>query len=228
MVKPLAMASILLFALNASSQVNYTVKKQLLKDDFSSSLNNNWIIEKQPADTEIVAIQHGKLLLDTYNGATVWYKQELKGNVCIKLKRTVIVEGGKNDRLSDCNFFWMVTDPLQNNMFRRSGGFKEYDSLSMYYVGFGGNYNTTTRFRKYSAKGDKQLLAEFKDQLHLLDANKEYQIEIIMKDGWVQFLVDGKLFFSYKDAATLTHGYFAIRSTRSRQEIDEVEIDEIE
>lgn len=227
MISKIFSVIVLLVAFNANSQADYKIKRLLFKDDFSQSLNN-WIIEKQKADSEIVTTRNGKLLLDTYNGATVWLKQGLKGNYLIKLQRTIIVQGGKNDRLSDCNFFWMVTDSLQNNMFKRSGGFKEYDSLSMYYVGFGGNYNTTTRFRKYSAKGDKQILGEFKDAAHLLEANKTYLIEIVVKNGLVEFIVNGKTFFTYVDVTPLTHGFFGIRSTRSRQEIDDVEIYEIE
>jgi hypothetical protein len=227
MIRKIFSVIVLLIAFKANSQVDYKIKQLLFKDDFSKSLNN-WIIEKQKADSEIITTRNGKLLLDTYNGATVWLKQELKGNLLIKMKRTVILQGGKNDRLSDCNFFWMVTDSLQNNMFKRSAGFKEYDSLSMYYVGFGGNYNTTTRFRKYSAKGDKQILGEFKDAAHLLEANKTYSIEIVVKNGLVEFKVNGKIFFNYTDATSLTHGFFGIRSTRSRQEIDDLEIYEIE
>ncbi len=227
MISKIFSVIVLLVAFKANSQADYKIKRLLFKDDFSNSLNN-WIIEKQKADSEIVTTRNGKLLLDTYNGATVWLKQDLKGNYLIKLQRTIIVQGGKNDRLSDCNFFWIVTDSLQNTMFKRSGGFKEYDSLSMYYVGFGGNYNTTTRFRKYSAKGDKQILGEFKDAAHLLEANKAYSIDIVVKNGLVAFKVDGKIFFSYNDTTPLTHGFFGIRSTRSRQEIDGVEIYEIE
>lgn len=227
MIRKIFTVIILLLALNANSQVDYKIKRLLFKDDFNNTFIN-WIVEKQKTDSEIVTIQNGKLLLDTYNGATVWLKQELKGNYLIKLKRSIIVQGGKNDRLSDCNFFWMVTDSLQNNMFKRNGGFKEYDSLSMYYIGFGGNYNTTTRFRKYSAKGDKQILGEYKDAAHLLEANKTYSIEILVMNGLVEFKVDGKIFFTYTDATPLTNGFFAIRSTRSRQEIDDVEIYEIE
>ncbi|MGC4104315.1 MAG: DUF6250 domain-containing protein [Ferruginibacter sp.] len=127
----------------------------MFSDDFSAGLNtDNWLVEKQKADSEIVTTQNGRLVMDTYGGATIWYKKELSGNIRIVYKRKVIMEGGKNDRLSDLNQFWMATDPSKK-MFTRKGGFAEYDSLDMYYVGMGGNYNKTTRFRKYKA-GDKR------------------------------------------------------------------------
>ena len=194
----------------------------LFQDNFTALDTSNWIIEKQKADLEIVAVKNGKLLIDTYGGATIWYKKELSGNIRITYKRKVMVDGGKNDRLSDLNNFWMATDP-KGKMFARHGGFAEYDSLNMYYVGMGGNYNKTTRFRKYNG-GDKKMIEEFADSLHLLQANKEYFIEIITKDGLVTFSVDGIVFFSWKDDQPFMHGYFGIRSTRSRQQIDEVNI----
>lgn len=213
----------------ASAQIaSYQLDKLIYKSDFSKPIDTSiWAIEKLKTDSEIVTCKNGNLLLDTYGGATVWLKQPLNGNVHISFKRTVLIQGGKNDRLSDLNVFWMATDSLQNKGFTRKGTFNEYDSLSMYYVGFGGNYNTTTRFRKYTTKGDKQILGEYKDAAHLLHANKTYTIEIIQLSGLVQFVVDGVLYFSYQDKQPLTYGYFAFRSTRSRQTISDFQVHSI-
>lgn len=228
LIKKLLLFSLLLFGNNhfAVAQIaTYQLDKLLYKSDFSKPLDTSvWVVEKLKADSEIVACNNGNLLLDTYGGATVWLKQPLQGNVHISFKRTVVIQGGKNDRLSDLNIFWMATDSLQNKGFTRKGTFNEYDSLSMYYVGFGGNYNTTTRFRKYTTKGDKQILGEYKDAAHLLQANKTYNIEIIQLNGLIQFVVDGELFFSYLDKEPLTYGYFAFRSTRSRQTISNFQV----
>ncbi|KAI9459589.1 hypothetical protein F5148DRAFT_1287118 [Russula earlei] len=126
----------------------YTVDTLIYSTGFTNAGDmHDWIVEKSPADSERVIIQNNQLLLDTYGGATVWYKQELQGNILISFKRKVVMQGGRNDRLSDFNQFWMATDPLQHKLFKRKGAFNEYDSLSMYYIGMGGNYNTTTRFR---------------------------------------------------------------------------------
>lgn len=206
------------------SQTAYKTGDIIVADHFDKSIDTNrWAIEKPSKPEEKVTVQDGKLLLDTYDGATVWLRQELKGNYLIRFRRKIIMANGKNDRLSDCNQFWMATDP-QNKFFQRKGDFNEYDSLSMYYVGMGGNYNTTTRFRRYDGKGEKKILAEYSDSSHLLQPNKEYLIEIIVKDGVSTFKVDGQVYFSFKDPAALTHGFFAFRSTRSRQEIDDFEI----
>lgn len=207
------------FALDTHAQK----EKLLFADKFSAALDTAyWAVEKMPADSEIVAVKNGKLLMDTYGGATVWYKKELQGNLRITYTRKVIVAGGKNDRLSDLNQFWMATDPGKK-MFTRKGGFAEYDSLDMYYVGMGGNYNKTSRFRKYTA-GDKKIVGEFSDSLHLLQPNKEYFIEIIINKGDIKFIVNGITFFAWKDEQPFTHGYFALRSTRSRQEVSDLKI----
>ena len=223
MIKKTALSLLLFYSVFVHAQSSQSVDSLLFEDQFSTPDISNWIIEKSPADSEIVRVKDGRLLIDTYGGATIWYKKELSGNIMISYKRKVIVNSGKNDRLSDLNQFWMATDPDPTAMFKRSGGFAEYDSLNMYYVGMGGNYNKTTRFRKYYA-GDKKIIAEYADSAHLLQANKEYSIEIRMKDGLVEFRVDGIIFFSWQDADPFTHGYFGIRSTRSRQEIDDVKI----
>jgi rhamnogalacturonan endolyase len=213
--------SIIFLLLFTSS--NAQKNELLFEDDFTAPLDTaHWLIEKLPADSEMVGTKNGTLLIDTYGGATIWYKKELQGNIRITYKRKILIAGGKNDRLSDLNQFWMATDP-RKKMFTRHGGFAEYDSLNMYYVGMGGNYNKTTRFRKYT-DGDKKIISEFTDSLHLLQANKEYFIEIMVQDSVVKFSVDGVLYFTWKDDHPFTHGYFGIRSTRSRQEVDDIKI----
>ena len=199
-------------------------KKLLFADDFNKdSLSSNWIIETTPVKGSSVSVQKGKLILDTENGVTIWYKEKITGNFEIEYTRTVIMDSGRNDRLSDLNQFWMVTDP-QNKLFTHKGGFKEYDSLQMYYVGMGGNYNTTTRMRRYDGKGELKIVGEYKDSSHLLKPNMPYQIRIRFIKGSSQFFVNGELFFEFTDPAPFTEGWFAIRSTKSRQVIDDVKI----
>ena len=199
-------------------------KKLLFEDRFNKdSLGREWIIETSPVKGSAVSIQKGKLVLDTENGVTAWYKFPLKGNIEIEYNREVIMDSGRNDRLSDLNQFWMATDP-QQKMFTRKGGFKEYDSLQMYYVGMGGNYNTTTRMRRYDGRGELKIVGEYKDSAHLLKANTVYHIRILFINGRTAFFVNGEKYFEFNDPAAFTEGWFAIRSTKSRQLIDDVRI----
>jgi rhamnogalacturonan endolyase len=203
-------------------------KLLLFGDDFAdTTISKNWVLEVAEAERKGCVVKDGQLELNTVGGVTAWYKKELHGNVLIEFDRTVVMEGEANDRLSDLNQFWMATDP-RRKLFSRSGDFKEYDSLQLYYVGMGGNYNTTTRMRRYDGAGKLEIVGELKDSLHLLQPNKTYHIAMLVKDGVASFYVDGKRFFSYSDPKPLTHGWFAIRSTKSHQRIDRVRIWRIE
>ena len=113
----------------------------------------------------------------------------------------------------------MTTSPRN-----RSGNFIEYDSLSLYYAGIGGNRNTTTRFRKYSGGGERNLFRDLTNKAHLLEANKWYHIKIIVFQGHTRLLVNDELFFSFEDPKPLIEGYFGFRTTESRQVIDDFRV----
>lgn len=199
-------------------------RKLIFEDNFSAEkLSDQWIIEKNERDSNACSVINGQLQLNTEGGITLWYKHELTGNIQIEYDRTIVMEGGKHDRLSDLNQFWMATDP-QNKLFTRKGGFREYDSLQMYYVGMGGNYNTTTRMRRYDGSKNLQIVGEFTDSNHLLKPNIKYHVVVKSENEVNSFAVNGETYFSFKDASPFTHGWFAIRSTKSRQLIDNVKI----
>ncbi|MEO6482023.1 MAG: DUF6250 domain-containing protein [Ferruginibacter sp.] len=44
------------------------------------------------------------------------------------------------------------------------------------------------------------------------------------QNGRIKFPVNGVIYSNWKDEHPFTHGYFGFRSTRSRQEIDDLEI----
>jgi hypothetical protein len=199
--------------------------RMLSQDDFSKPLDTTkWIVEMANAPQSSVYADSGRLVLDTRGGVTVWLNRKLTGNIHISFNRKVRIAGKENDRLSDLNVFWMASDPRNEHLFTRNGIFERYDSLRLYYVGMGGNTNTTTRFRKYLGDGTKPLLQEYLDPEHLLEANKEYHIDILVKEGVTTFLVDDVVYFTYKDALPLSEGYFGFRATWSRQEITDFSI----
>ena len=213
-----------------SLQQQQSVSKEVLlfSDDFAGIESaKNYIIEKSNKDTNAVEYTEGQLQLDSEGGLTVWYQEKLTGDIRISFDRMVVMNGGPHDRLSDLNQFWMANDP-QGKMFNRTGGFREYDSLLMYYVGMGGNYNKTTRMRRYDGKGTLEIVGEYTDSAHLLKPNHWYHIDIISRQGINQFIVDGVTYFEYKDKDPIGSGWFAFRSTRSRQRIDNLKIYAIE
>lgn len=203
---------------------NSSDKKELIyEDDFSSDLSN-WIIETGESEEAKVTIENEKLVIDVDRGATVWLDKKLSGNIQIEYDRKVVMEGGKNDRLSDLNQFWMANDPKRNDLFTRQGVFNEYDSLNLYYFGVGGNRNTTTRFRKYMANGERILIHDLREEKHMLQPNKTYQVKTIFRDGVTRVYIDGEELFLFEDDEPYTEGYFGIRTTESRQEIDNLKI----
>lgn len=198
-----------------------TTLRPIFTDDFSKALDTtNWVSEIAPLPYSAVYTQSGKLIVNTQGGGTVWLNKKLHGNIRIEFDRTVLVDTGRNDRLSDVNVFWMATDPHNQNLFTRNGVLESYDSLQLYYVGMGGNTNKTTRFRKYDGKGNRVLLQEYTDTAHLLQANKTYHFVITVDGAVTTFSVDGTPFFTYRDAQILKEGYFGFRSTKTRQAID--------
>lgn len=210
--------------LSLQQQQSVTKEVLLFSDDFAGKESaGNYIIEKNSKDTNAVQFMGEQLQLDSEGGLTVWYREKLKGDIRISFDRMVVMEAGPHDRLSDLNQFWMANDPGEK-MFKRTGGFREYDSLLMYYVGMGGNYNKTTRMRRYDGKGTLEIVGEYTDSAHLLKPNHWYHIDIITRKGINSFIVDGVKYFEYEDKNQIGSGWFAFRSTRSRQRIDNLKI----
>jgi rhamnogalacturonan endolyase len=215
---------------HAQDALVFAKKRLLFTDQFSATAmdTGNWLAETLPAPQNNVYTRSGKLWLDTRDGVTVWYKKKLRGNYCIEYLRGIPIDTGANDRLSDLNTFWQATDPRNANLFTRKGVLASYDSLLLYYAGIGGNSNSTTRFRRYDGSGNRVLLQEYTDNAHLLQANKTYRITIIVLNGSTHLWVDGKPWFSLTGSPALPAGYFGLRSTKSRQWVDDVKIWEIE
>ena len=198
-------------------------KKLIFEDHFDHGFNaDHWVVEMEPLPASYVAVDGNRqqLVLNTAGGVTVWLNKILSGNIEINYSRSVILQGGQHDRLSDLNQFWMATDPNNATLFTRQGRFAQYDNLSMYYVGVGGNYNATTRFRKYLGSGERLLLQEHLDSPYLLKPNHRYQVKITVVDNVTRYYLDDTLYFEYRDDNVLNEGYFGFRSTYSHHIID--------
>ena len=192
------------------------------RDAFDGDLSR-WVVEQQPGGT--VTVKDGALVIDDAGGCTVWWRQKLKAPV--KISYRAKVTGG--ERVSDLNCFWMATDARTEalgDFFAKGNGrdgvFAHYDGLKTYYVGCGGNGNTTTRFRRYDGKGARPLLPEHdrKDKAALLEGGREYRIEIVVtKDGRTTWARDGVVFFDYADPEPLREGWFGLRTVWSRIEV---------
>jgi rhamnogalacturonan endolyase len=193
----------------------------LYADDFTHGLRD-WVAEYRSANSSVAAAA-GVLTVDVAGGATVWFKPVLAGDYVVRYRRKVVVGGGRNDRLSDLNQFWMARDPSGASLYTRDGVFEQYDGLRMYYAGIGGNGNTTTRLRRYEG-GARVLLADLHEARHLLRANHDYVVEVAVYRGCTQVALDGEVLFSYRDPQPLRSGQFGFRTTQSRQEIRDFKV----
>jgi hypothetical protein len=210
------------FAADTNALIHGSMELQYA-DDFDTP-NGEWISEfETPAGSSMSFIQ-STLDVSSTAGATMWYKHRLEGNIVIMYDATVIMNGGPNDRVSDLNAFWMANDPNSANLFTRNGKFSEYDDLALYYSGIGGHDNTTTRFRKYFSDGTKPVIKEYLDKEHLLTGNTRYKIMIVVEDGRIVQMVNDEIFFDYRDPSPYTGGFFAFRTTRSHQAMDNFKV----
>lgn len=211
---------ITLFVMNTglgwSQQALKTESKIIFFDTFKAD-KKLWISEFEQPATSSIKTGDGKLEVIATAGGTIWYANKLQGNIMITYNATVVDAGGKNDRVSDMNTFWMATNPSSENIFHQSGKFESYDHLHLYYAGIGGHDNETTRFRKYTGKGQKAVLKEYTDKEHLLVGNQKYAIKIIVNNGLVQYFVDDNLYWEYQDASPYKEGYFGFRTYISHQ-----------
>lgn len=192
----------------------------LLQGCTENRFSKNWIVESESPEYEINFLPEGEgCEIISPKGLTLWYKHKIKGNVVIEYDAIVYKER-ESDRLSDLNCFWMATDPEAKSVFERkderNGVFASCAQMKLYYVGYGGNYNSTTRFRRYDGAPSPAIIAEYSDEEHLLKPNHWYHIKLVCNEGKVQYWIDGVLLFDYDDPSPYTKGWFGFRTTLSR------------
>ncbi len=181
--------------------------------------DKQWEVEAESEDARL-DFRHDTVEIRTPAGLTLWWRRELTVPCVIEYEAMVVVRDS-TDRLSDLNCFWMATDPeafmgsVFSRLEERHGVFKNASSLQLYYVGYGGNSNTTTRFRRYNAQPNPPLIKEYTDSAHLLQPNVWYRIRIEARYQYTCYYINDELLFECKDPQSLTRGWFGFRTTWS-------------
>lgn len=190
------------------------------------SFGKYWRIESESNDYKVWFLGD-TVEITAPEGLTLWRNQLLKAPLTIEYDAMVVVEND-NDRLSDLNCFWMASDPSSpGNFWKNSKGrgkFLNCYGMQLYYLGYGGNSNSTTRFRRYTgdvrgideAAYRPSILTEYTDKAHLLEANKWYHVKITSDGFRTQYFIDGERLVDYRDPQGLKEGYFGFRTTKSR------------
>jgi hypothetical protein len=92
----------------------------------------------------------------------------------------------------------------------------------MYYVGIGGNRNTTTRLRRYVGQvGVRPLLPQHdrSDAPAMLRPNIWTSITLTADGQHITVRRDGQMLFTLDDASPYTSGWFGLRTTFSHLRI---------
>ena len=194
------------------------------KDNFNKDLTG-WIAEEEIEGG--VKLVDEKMDIDAAGGSTTWWKGKLHAPLMIEYDAVVVQNSGPNDRVSDLNCFWLALDPDKpddffNSYSQRRGIFKNYDDLSLYYVGLGGHNNTKTRFRRYDGEGNKPLMPEhdLSSEEFLIKPNQLNRIKIIVYNGIVQYYRNDQLIYNFYDQEAYDTGYFGIRTVHNHLTVD--------
>jgi hypothetical protein len=100
----------------------------------------------------------------------------------------------------------------------------------MYYVGLGGNGNTTTRFRRYIGDETERPLLPQNDLSVAqqpskgLVANKAQTVTLIADGHLIQYWRDGEKIFEMIDPQPYTKGWFGIRTTKNHMQVRHLRI----
>jgi len=221
-VSPLAAA--LLFGAGCAS---LAPGRLLHQDDFHDGLGS-WHIEAEKPGR--ISAAGGVLDIDVPAGVTLWFKPRLEGPVAIEFEAIAVAQGGLNDKVSDLNVFWMASnaDGKQPVFAReRSGAFAEYNDLLTYYVGLGGNRNTTSRFRRYIGDPVNRPLLPGHDLTAasaMLVPNRSQTITLIANGRTIEYRRDGARLFLLDDPAPYSNGWFALRTTYSHLRIRKLRV----
>lgn len=176
-----------------------------------------------------VVWKDGTATIFSPKGATLWLEEEMNGNTVIEYEARIVPDKRFRDekgtvRVSDLNCFWMANSIAPKG---GSGKFVNNYALQMYYLGYGGNWNTTTRFRRYNgdARGVDEaafrprIMKEYTDEAHLLKPNHWYKIRLEQIDGHARYFVDGECIVDYVDPQPLTKGFFGFRTTMAKAQM---------
>lgn len=190
------------------------------------SLAQTWHLEAEDSSASVVW-KNSTATIVSPKGATLWCDEVMEGNTCIEYEARIVADKRFKDdsgkvRISDLNCF-VFADKCGGY----GGKFVNNYALAMYYVGYGGNWNTTTRFRRYtgdergvdSAKYRPRILKEYTDAAHLLQPNHWYKIKIEAKDGRFRYFIDNDLLVDYVDPQPLTKGFFGFRTTMAKAQL---------
>ena len=182
----------------------------------------DWVAE-DASDAVQIRVSADTMEISSPQGLTLWYRPRLTGDYTITYRICMPMCGSAYDRLSDMNCFWAANDPASpDNLFARSewrkGIFPRYKTLTLFYVGYGGNNNSTTRFRKYFGATEttadaeaRPVIHEYTDSAHLLSPAVWYEVQIRVSHDTTTYAINGEELFRLPIVPREGDGHFGLR-----------------
>lgn len=224
----------LLFGFSSLIAVAQQTSQSLTSCLDEPQFSKHWTVESESPAYQLHFL-HDTLEIVSPKGLTLWRNEKIEGRTIIEYDACLMDEGLDGDRLSDLNCFWMASDPqaregsIFQRLRQRQGIFRHSYTMQLYYMGYGGNHNTTTRFRRYHAEAKDctqanlltadqlpAILTEYADPAHLNVANRWRHVRIEADGIKIRYYIDGECLVDYRDPQPLTSGWFGIRTTWSR------------
>ncbi len=98
--------------------------------------------------------------------------------------------------------------------------------MRLYYVGYGANHNSTTRFRRYIGTGERPVLPEhdLSDEKYMLKYNIPIKIQLIADGERIAYLRDGEVIYDVHDPDPYTDGWFGFRTVNNHMTLDNFKV----
>lgn len=204
----------------------FTVGALLYEDplDHPDTFSKNWLVQMNDRGTfeRYAEIRNGQLEVLDPSGCTIWFREQLRGPLCITY--TVVVPSDRDTGTiimpRDINNFWMAGEIGHLDRIltgpEYGGNFPAYHSMQGYYASMGGgsvtDNNRTVRMRIYPrVRAGEQVehlaLKSQDDQLAWkIRPGKLYTIQLVCFEDLIQFIINGQLVYeaAFGDRFTAT------------------------
>lgn len=138
--------------------------------------------------------------------STAWFTKEVEGDLLITYQAHILDPVDKNN----INLFFLATASGGGDILKVpiTGNYPEYHKLPNYIWTFTGAH---TRLRKDPGF---HLLSE--DKKTVPEANRDYELAVLVRGGKIRCYIDGRLVHSYDDPEPHTKGKVGFRTFRTR------------
>ena len=182
----------------------------LLASALGPAAAGNWVVEGR-------APSWGPNEIVLRHTSVVWHKTVFESPFVMEFETTPLPAPEKfTAGVTDSIWFWLASDPRHPDDFfaetaARSANPSLYSYLSLrfYWVDFGGNNNTTSRFRYNPLR---QLIRQFTDSPRLLAKGRTYKIKVVANGPHQEYWCDGKRQAYFYDDDPPRSGHIGFRA----------------